>query len=372
MTKKIIDPIWICLLCVISSIGLHIHKCVIMASLLTSNTFVRRAAFDIGSGSTKIQCSDCEIDENGVIKIIRTYFGQERPVSMGADLLRSTDGNLSEEIQTVGISTLLDLKMEADALGATEFAAVATEVFRKAINGAAYTERICDLGVHVTIVTQTLEAELGFGSVVAVKNLPRHSTCVWDSGGASFQITSENHEYATPILRTFMGSWGTSISTSALVKDVQGRNIRDVQTINPVPKEDAIRLVDVITAQLEEVPTWLQNKDTVFAAAGANSLFKLCCDVLTIVGGDESSVYDSFSYAQAGEALNICVDKTNEELKQFVSFRYADGPNVIVPKLALLVAVMRHTGIKHVQTVPCIGSCAGVLCDPRFWVRPGP
>ena len=41
----------------------------------------------------------------------------------------------------------------------------------------------------------------------------------------------------------------------------------------------------------------------------------------------------------------------------------------IIQKLALLVAVMKRTGIKSVQAVHCVGSCPGLLCDKssRFW-----
>lgn len=152
---------------------------------------MRRAAFDIGSGSTKLQCSDCEvISDVATSKIIRItirkdLFGIERPVQFGADLKCSVDGNLGESIQQYGLSVFSELKAEADRLGAVEYHAIATEVFRRAGNGSLYLDRIRALGVTVSILTQEMEAELGFGSVQAVLALnggsPAH--CVWDSGG---------------------------------------------------------------------------------------------------------------------------------------------------------------------------------------------
>ena len=252
-------------------------------------------------------------------------------------------------------------------------------VFRKAGNGGAYLDKVRALGISVTLVTQVLEAELGFGSVVATKRLEPTTACVWDSGGASFQITSLDDTTPIPTLRSYMGSWGTSISMAALVENVQGRNFRDIATVNPVSVGDAGKLIELIVSKLEEVPAWLQNKEVVFSAAGANSLFKLCCDVLTDVrrlnhldrtGTEvtaEINSFTSFGEFEAFEALSACVEHTDAELMKHVSFPYADGPHCIVPKLALLVAVMRHTGIQKVEIVPCIGSCAGLLCDSRFW-----
>lgn len=154
---------------------------------------VRRAAFDIGSGSTKLQCSDCELMIDPYTsavtqtRILKDLYGIERPVQFGADLKCSSDGKLSKRIQQEGLAVFKELKSEADALGASEFHAIATEVFRKAANGAEYLESIQDLGVHVTILTQEMEAELGFGSVQAVLavNGGSPAQCVWDSGGMS-------------------------------------------------------------------------------------------------------------------------------------------------------------------------------------------
>lgn len=151
---------------------------------------VCRAAFDIGSGSTKLQCSNCEVfvDTNGFVaetRLLEELYGVEIPVQFGADFKCSSDGMLSESIQLMGLSIFYDLLLKARALGATEFHAIATEVFRKAANGGTYLDKIRALGVPVSILTQEKEAELGFGSVQAVliRNALPPAPCVWDSGG---------------------------------------------------------------------------------------------------------------------------------------------------------------------------------------------
>ena len=129
---------------------------------------IRRAAFDIGSGSTKLQCCECELSRHpsgqDKVVILRTLFGVEKPVPFGSDLMRSRDGCLSSSIQDSGITIFLELKREAEKLGATEFSAIATEVFRRAANGKAYLAKILDLGVPVAMLSQKEEALLGYTS----------------------------------------------------------------------------------------------------------------------------------------------------------------------------------------------------------------
>lgn len=113
----------------------------------------RRAAFDIGSGSSKMQISDVEISSSQeTAVIISTLFGQERPVSFGADFIKSIDGTLSDSIQEYGLTVIQNLKDEALRQGCTSFSAVATEVFRKATNGNQYLDKVRALGILSFIV----------------------------------------------------------------------------------------------------------------------------------------------------------------------------------------------------------------------------
>lgn len=159
---------------------------------------IRRAAFDIGSGSTKLQCCDCEVffdpaTARFVCTVIKEIYGIERPVQFGADLMRSSDGALSEEIQERGLRVFLELKAEAERLGATETAAIATEVFRRASNGPSYLDRIRETGIPVTMISQCIEAELGYQSVQCMLRAIsdyRPADCVWDSGGKKWHFNS--------------------------------------------------------------------------------------------------------------------------------------------------------------------------------------
>ena len=327
----------------------------------------RRASFDIGSGSTKIQISDVQ---NGTL--IQTLFSEERPVAFGLDLVQSLNENLSEEIQTKGLQTIGELKQIAEAHGASKFAAIATEVFRKSKNGNVYLDKVRSMGISVILVTQDIEAELGFRTVVAVSKEDPINACVWDSGGASFQITSLDSSSDRPVLRKYMGALGTSISAGILLKEIRGATLTNFMAINPVTQDEALKLVAAITARLSEVPPWLDGRDVVSASAGINSLFKLCADIIacraTDGGGDSAPpAAAEFTLPQAEAALTACAGQPDAGLLRYQSFPHAEGPHVVVPKLALLVAVMRRTRVRRVRCVECVGSCPGLLVSDHYW-----
>jgi hypothetical protein len=342
------------------------------------NVFLKkRAAFDIGSGATKMQISDCVVSEDKT-RIVCTYFGQERPVAFGADWVKSNDGNLSDDIQLKGLATLLELKAEAEAVGVTEFSAIATEVFRKAKNGIEFLDKVRQQGINVNILTQDIEAKLGYSTVTASIEDNCGSVCVWDSGGASFQITTYL-EYPLH-LRTFMGALGTSVTTGILMRDIRKTDMSRKYDINPVSSEELNSLMEALSAKLCDRASqydWLENAPVVYGVTGPNSIFKLCSSVLSL--SKENGIQDThescelstrrfrFSIDDAWRSLRTCINKTDIELNIFVDFVHSDGPSVIVPKLALLVTVMQHCKINIVECVECIGICPGLLTENCFW-----
>ena len=334
--------------------------------LILKSFMERRASFDIGSGSTKVQVSDVQ---NGAI--LKTLFSVERPVAFGLDMVQSCDAFLSEEIQAKGIQAISELKQIAETFGAEKFVAVATEVFRKAKNGNSYLDRIRSMGVSVFLVTQEIEAELGFRTVVAESGENPDEACVWDSGGASFQITCRDTSSDPPILLKYMGAFGSSTSVGILQGEVRRQPVADILSINPVSHDEAAALVAAIASKLPAAPPWLLGRGAVLAAAGANSLFKLCADVLAsqpaVPGASPPPIAVGFTLPQAEAALALCVGRGDGELWQYQAFENAEGPHMVVPKLALLVAVMRCARLARVCPVACIGSCPGLLVSSEYW-----
>ena len=346
----------------------------------------RRGAFDIGSGATKLQVSDVSSDGT----IVRTLYGEERPCAFGSDWLKSTDGCLSIAIQEKGIKTIQDLKLIGDELGVESYAVIATEVFRKASNGHIFLDNVRSMGISVTVISQEIEAELGYATAVAYGGGQGRKACIaWDSGGGSFQISTmlrdgnSSGDDSDQKLSMYMGAFGSGIATATLVEGLQGRKLSEVPTPNPVSLADAELLIEALTRKMDlDVPLWLKNVPEVTAIGGPNSIFQLACTVLSCVKKSRSNslveseakkefnetfVVDSFSLSDVRMAINECVDRSDDYLKKFLNFPNADPTTIIVPKLCLLYSVMKHTGIESVKAVCCIGSCGGVLITERFY-----
>ena len=124
----------------------------------------RRAAFDIGSGSTKLMIADVDVETGQLGDIVHA---SERTVKYAFDW--KTHGVLSDAVQAEGIKVLHALRTKVLASGCTAYTAVATEVFRKAPNGAAFLQRVrAELGLEIALVSQEEEAQIGFRTAVAV------------------------------------------------------------------------------------------------------------------------------------------------------------------------------------------------------------
>lgn len=352
-------------------------------SFVTCVMIKRRGAFDIGSGATKLQVSD--VASGGVL--LKTLFGEERPCAFGADWLRSTDGCLSVAIQEKGIKIIENLKLIGDELGVESYAVIATEVFRKAVNGHLFLDKVRSMGMTVTVVSQEMEAELGYATAVAY-NDPGSQACIaWDSGGGSFQISTKCRDDRTCSegvsatasdsikLDMYMASFGSGVATATLVETLQGRKLSEVSTPNPVSIADADRLIDALMSRLDSnVPSWLLNVPEVVAIGGPNSIFQLACTVLNAMKKSsknrnftDTSEVCSFTLADVRSAIEECVDRSDEYLQKYLAFPNADPVTIVVPKLCLLYSVMKLTRIGKVKAVNCIGSCAGILITDRFY-----
>ena len=342
-----------------------------------------RGAIDIGSGSTKIAVLLVEYEVGQKYgRIIENLYGREHSVSFGGDYKRSSTGELSVTIQDEGIATLKDMvSYVRNEFKVTKFSAICTEVFRNARNGSEYLDRIrLEVSVPVTIITQLLEAELSFNSIIAVSELDRSKVCVWDSGGASFQITSTTTPsiaFPSGEFQTYMGPLGTHISTSILVEECRGQSMKGVKTVNPVSREEIPKLIEALKKKMEsDIPDWLKGRDVVFGAAGQASMFKLCCDCLHSISEAQMDSPQksktvrktSFTAYEARLALDSFVALTDEEIVSRINIPApADGADLLIPKLALLCAVLDMTGIKEVKTICVVGSCAGMAIDNTMW-----
>ena len=356
---------------------------------------VRRAAFDIGSGMTKMQVSDVELATG---RILATQFAEEREVLFAADWKQNArDGGaaagLSGGIQQQGLEVLGALKEIALDLGAVEMRAIATEVFRKAANGSQFLERVeSQLGVKASVIAQDEEARLGWLTAVAGGAAAPESVLGWDSGGGSFQITARRSD--SDEMQSFLGEWGSTVASDALVSSIRGGAFTIGGDINPVSMGEAQALIAIVRESLPPPPPWLSamlaNPQTrIVGIGGATCIFRLASEVSGLLrppllpllaAGAEGPPADADPAALPVLSQQLIwegIERTVGQSDEVLSAKYLQH-YMVVPKLCLCWAVMEHLSLPQFTYQPACGSCAGLAVvdfhaaegQPRMWPEP--
>jgi exopolyphosphatase/guanosine-5'-triphosphate,3'-diphosphate pyrophosphatase len=148
---------------------------------------LNRAAFDIGSGSTKMTVARVNRCKGEIEEIL---FEDQSAVAYKQDLY-SNNNTFSDATIKKGIYELSELKATAVDLGATEFSALATEAFRTAKNGKDTLDQLEDkTDIEINVITQELEAKYGYlGAKIKHPFMNEDKIVVWDIGGGSMQMT---------------------------------------------------------------------------------------------------------------------------------------------------------------------------------------
>ena len=337
----------------------------------------RRAAFDIGSGASKVLVADVDVVTGSIVG--QPIYEIERPLAFKADSQQQSDGSLSSKILEQGLALLASLVEKALEHGAQEAHGIATEVFRTAPNGLAFLALVGERsGVNIVTLSQEREARLGLATAEALLGGPRLVHAAWDSGGGSFQISArdagsrEGDSIDSVPLRTYVGKLGTGPSFHRLTQ-CQNKTYEPTTVVNPVSEQEASSLVGVLARELPPPPVWLQGASIV-AIGGWNCLFATALRALrSLVGGafavdaaaasgGAHGAAGSFTLADARRALSAVCGKTDDELLLVSgSGEEAESPRFVVPKIALLVAIASHLGLERIQYVPATGGCAGLM-----------
>eukprot|EP00056_Hartaetosiga_gracilis_P003957 m.69778 g.69778 ORF g.69778 m.69778 type:complete len:378 (-) comp11646_c3_seq2:1652-2785(-) len=329
---------------------------------------------DVGSGRTKMEV--VEMDAAGAI--VRTLFTRHEAVFFADDFACNGHDKLSDEIMERGYNILKEYKKTADDLGATYISGAATQVFRLASNGHEFLKKVnAELGVNLRVVSQDCEGQIGFLTAKSVlsTSVEDENIIAYDSGAGSFQITyltrgdeddmegDSYDEHGVPAVTVYGGHWGSVPAREALM--VQIRKASKLEKNNdphPVSREEMDALVDYIFSQLHEPPKQLSailegKSDLKIVGIGEET--SLFCMVKNAIGLDE------FTQDDVSRALDVCADKYTSYFKER---NYGESFQV-VPKLCLLLAVMRKFNMKKVSSTSicacmcvCMYVCELDLC----------
>lgn len=196
---------------------------------------------------------------------------------------------------------------------------ICTAVFRNAHNGAPLMKDLAvRCGLRLQLVTQRLEGLLGYRTAQCLLRqqqqkqnskgapvdrvqfqpappaaAPAPRLVVWDSGGASFQLTYDAAAAPTGSASdtTFAqsavvweGPWGSSSALYAVVKDVQKRPVVNASTLtaNPMSATDVEEAVALFRASLRQclaITPFVrsnQGKTALVGIGGPTSAFSMC------------------------------------------------------------------------------------------------
>lgn len=283
-----------------------------------------RAAFDIGSSQHKLTVAQCSPQSQ---PRILHHAAIRVPL---ADSL-TPQHSLPPYILSASHAALRSLKAAAISHGATHFAAIATHVFRVSENGPQHIASLSSThNISITTLNSTEEGLLAF-STISLYPLDVSTAVVWDSGGASTQLTHRHfHQYVVHSLPL-----GSSAVRAAYKR------------LNSIPKL-VEWLSSFITHPSDPRLTQKMTSQTVLAIGGPTSMFALAQSRLPTQSFTEEQVRRLFPVVQ-------------KEPRQYVLS--------VLPKLVLLAELMKAYSISVVRHIPSNGNCVGLLLsqDPRFW-----
>lgn len=306
----------------------------------------RRAAVDVGSGTTKICIADVDLKTNKIVRIVL-----EKQFAVPYQAYVEADGCFGESIRSFGINTFKEILEIFEEQGVEKIAAVATEAFRKASNGIAFAEEVQAIGLPLQVISQEEEGAIGFYSALSSSDQKPSSMLVWDIGTGSFQISAEN-----PIdeVAVYMQSFGSVPFKNYIIHNIQGKDPAAFPSPNPISAEDW-KKADAFARRMGRKAFPLI-KDKIKTASG------VVIGIGRLFANSIGSISDSqevISRKDLRDYIRKCLNKTDAELKD----PYA---NVNVSNAILVLGVMKALHIHEINIVNTT-STKGILTYPEYW-----
>lgn len=323
-------------------------------AIAADNCLQKRAAFDVGSGTTKMVVAEVNHCERKIVKILGS---EQEAVEYKRDLTEMGNNRFSSEIQTKGSEVLSTFKKKAKELGATQFSGVATSAFRQAQNGEPYLARITkELGINMRLVSQAEEGILGYWaarSILLKEGVEVKDPVVWDIGGGSQQIVAQVKKGKKDDWVVSANQFGSVPFKEAIVNDILKKDPKKVSSPNPL---NAAQVEQALKMARDSARGSVLDK---FKKQVAESELIGIGGVLSISVRKQAGVDSVFTQEQVRETLKKQTGKTDQD----IGGEYAATE---VSNLILVLGFMEELKINKVRTVK--GNLAdGILIDPKFW-----
>lgn len=310
---------------------------------------IRRAFFDIGSGTTRMIIADVD-PRTSEVKIVHE---ESQAVDYKLDLEVNKSENFSQEIMDKGVLALARMKWLALEKQSRQFSGAATSAFRTAKNGAQFAQFITQvLGIKVAVISQEDEARLGFLAAVQGERTDIQDIVVWDLGGGSMQMVTADKKGKYSY---YFGDIASVSFSTYIIEKIQGKSLQQTASPNPIGKEDLPKAIKYAQSQARLVPDAvrekLKNPKTVVIGIGGVHYYSIRNQVK--MKGEE------YTFEQVKDTTLIRTGKTDEE----ITGEYAKTE---VSNLILVMGYMEELKIKTIKTKN-INNAHGMLLSTEFW-----
>jgi exopolyphosphatase/guanosine-5'-triphosphate,3'-diphosphate pyrophosphatase len=294
-----------------------------------------RAAFDVGSGSTKIKVVEINTCSQELTQVV---LEDQVKVDYRDALEKDMSLEFSEKIQQEGLVALEKLKGEAQAKGARKFVGIATAAFRQAKNTESFVKLIREkLGISLRVISQSDEALLGFQAARERVKVRSSDLVVWDIGGGSQQMISVDESVKPTI---YYGKLASVSFKNQVIGKIQKRDALKVESPNPIKKSQLKNMVELAETEAKStVPVELQKKLSTQPGV-----------VVVGIGGVlAKSVPRQLA---AGSPLNQNIIKAALDIRSGMTDQQINDPYSAteITNLALVYGFMKALGIKSYQS----------------------
>jgi exopolyphosphatase/guanosine-5'-triphosphate,3'-diphosphate pyrophosphatase len=323
-----------------------LNACVHPPESTESKCIVRRAAFDIGSETTKIKVARVD---SCLQKKLKVVYKQEIKV-LYAENNRS--GSLNTQIRNSGIIALKELKNEAINNRAEAFAGVATESFRQASDSSDFLKEVkAKTGITIKLINQEQEAVLGYVAASSAFAGGPEKIIVWNIGGESMQMvfSDKNRKYII-----YQGKIASVSFKEKILKHILQRKPGQHSSPNPIGKENlkkAIEMAESFAGDVpEEIKKAIRKPDTIILGIGGvhNESIK-----------KQLKLRDEYTREEIIKAVNSRIGLNDNEIGGY----YADTE---ISNLILVLGFMEKLGVKRIRLVN-VNLTDGILIDPSYW-----
>lgn len=324
-----------------------------LSTAIFSNSFACdeiRAAFDIGSGVTKLKVYKFNTCTNKIInqveKVSSIECEKDIQVSYKEDL--ETSSTIKSSTVKKGINAIKELKSLAKKCGATKFSGVATSAFRQAKNGLKVIETIkAETKIYASIISHQEEAILGFNGALSKTNSKNSDKiCVWDIGGSSMQIVCAKDDQK----KFFLGKLA-SVPFKNKIIDMK-KNNKNLKSPNPISPTEYNRSASITSNEAKKIKNALGDiiQKSKFYGIGGVHYYSV------------SKAINLKTYTSKDLAKNIKA-KLSKTDKQLGGGKYVD---TALSNLILVEGLMKSLNISNVSALK-VNLTEGLVASKKYW-----